>query len=964
MSFLRHAFDELHREDGLLVMARGLGLKRVLAKFLRMHCEDRDSKGRRRLVFCINAIGEEELLLNALQTDGVEPAQLPVIINSELSSKQRQALYRKGGVFLVTSRVLVIDFLNDNVDVSSVGGFLVSRAHTVTEGSTAAFILRLFREKNEKGFVKGFSADPEALVRGFAKVEKVLQDLHVRQLYLVPRFHDTVCETLNRQEVKVVRLEVELSDSMARVQEAIIVAMQSCLKELKRAERSLEGTELTVENSIFKSFDASIKRQLAHIWHRVSWRTRQLVADLRTLRELLEYMVDYDCVTFYSLMLQLQSRNQLVMQRQKEGSLWITSEAGSQLLQAAKARVFRMGAGNKAVPVLAASPKWGLLEETLGEINQEWRKQRQMMRDGITQAGSDIEDNDAPEPCKLYGGGGVLVLVKEAHTRSHLRDLLTMGSGCMLKRRLLSFITRTRESSGSKAGKAGAQSTGTSKKARERASLYALEAELLEELGQASVEGPKQGGKKRKRPQSAQSHNQQTVATEILQQTLQSYASETQASDAGNKSASASGSAGHVSTLVDDLSVCILTAAEANEYMSVLEDIQPTYVVMYDPDMSFLRTLETFQATREAAGGGLKVYFMQYVDSAEAQRFVTSRDRETEAFNTLIFQKSHMVIHQRTRDLPPEVLAKMRQKHPDLAIDTRTNVRGVALTKSGGPGTIVVDTRELRSMLPSLLHKAGFILKARTILVGDYVLTPDICVERKSVSDLFSSFASGRLYNQAEAMSANYATPVLMIEFQAEKAFVLEGKELPSDIESSHIISKLTLLASHFPRLRIIWSRSPHATVTIFKDLKRDKADVDLEKALKASGVQDEEDSSAMRGRELLLKLPGVTQFNVGKILNGAESVAALTQMSEKELEPLAGTLGAKKLYAFFREPPAMDPAPSKGNAKGNAKGKVKGKANGKGKGNAEAKGKKASGKDKGKGKAPASDKEGAPDSL
>ena len=35
-----------------------------------------------------------------------------------------------------------------------------------------------------------------------------------------------------------------------------------------------------------------------------------------------------------------------------------------------------------------------------------------------------------------------------------------------------------------------------------------------------------------------------------------------------------------------------------------------------------------------------------------------------------------------------------------------------------------------------------------TLLVGDYILSPEICVERKSVPDLIGSMASGRLFNQ------------------------------------------------------------------------------------------------------------------------------------------------------------------------------------------------------------------------
>ena len=58
---------------------------------------------------------------------------------------------------------------------------------------------------------------------------------------------------------------------------------------------------------------------------------------------------------------------------------------------------------------------------------------------------------------------------------------------------------------------------------------------------------------------------------------------------------------------------------------------------------------------------------------------------------------------------------------------------------------VVVDMREFRSSLPSLLHAAEILVVPATLTVGDYVLTPDICIERKSIPDLISSFNSGRL---------------------------------------------------------------------------------------------------------------------------------------------------------------------------------------------------------------------------
>lgn len=58
---------------------------------------------------------------------------------------------------------------------------------------------------------------------------------------------------------------------------------------------------------------------------------------------------------------------------------------------------------------------------------------------------------------------------------------------------------------------------------------------------------------------------------------------------------------------------------------------------------------------------------------------------------------------------------------------------------------VIVDMREFRSSLPSLLHHSNLLIIPTTLTVGDYILTPDMCVERKSIPDLVSSFNSGRL---------------------------------------------------------------------------------------------------------------------------------------------------------------------------------------------------------------------------
>lgn len=56
--------------------------------------------------------------------------------------------------------------------------------------------------------------------------------------------------------------------------------------------------------------------------------------------------------------------------------------------------------------------------------------------------------------------------------------------------------------------------------------------------------------------------------------------------------------------------------------------------------------------------------------------------------------------------------------------------------------------REFNSTLPMTLFSSGFAVIPATLSIGDYILSPDICIERKEGNDLITSLLSGRLYNQ------------------------------------------------------------------------------------------------------------------------------------------------------------------------------------------------------------------------
>ena len=285
--------DMLAERSALVVLARGLGMHLILRRLVEAHHKPEH------LVLVLNTSHEEErMLLHGMAKAGDVGTSPPAIITNECSAQERMELYLAGGVVLVTARILIVDLLSDRVPVQQATGVVVANAHRVTE-SSIAFIMRIFRQCNKTAFIYALSDDAHGFTRGFARVEKVMRMLHVRRLQLWPRFHLGVSSVLDQYQPHVEELTVPLSARAARLQQALLQAVDECLRELRGLDQSVDVSQLTVESTLFKSFDTIVRMQLEPIWHRVSRRTKALVQDLQTLRRLLNYLVAYDCVSYF-----------------------------------------------------------------------------------------------------------------------------------------------------------------------------------------------------------------------------------------------------------------------------------------------------------------------------------------------------------------------------------------------------------------------------------------------------------------------------------------------------------------------------------------------------------------------------------------------------------------------------------------------------------------------------------------
>jgi len=914
LPFIRDILEDLLRQDGLCVLAEGLGLPKLLAALVRLQAAQGGG-----LVLLLGCVEWQKRAVLREMAGEEEPAD----ISAEMSVCERLARYAHGGCLFVTTRILVVDLLTQRLPASAVSGVLVCNAHRVTDTTGEAFAVRLLRGGgNSTAFVRAFSDRPGDLLRVFAGPEKVLKALLLRHLSLWPRFRDEVRADLDARPAELVELRIPLSDAVRLIQEAIVDVMDACLGELRRSSL-VDVSELTVEDGMFLSFDRVLARQLEPVWHTAPRRLRQAVTDLRTLRGLAASLLRYDAVTFLRYLENL---------RASEGrdTQWLFADAAHTIFDQAKRRVYvlrkqqpaaepeakrRRMEGRvedaAAAPCEAASapappsvpaavleavleplPKWGLLQLAVAEIQGEQAKLRAQAAnadEGNTRAVL-IAAADAP----------VLVMARDGAAARQLEAVLQRGPAAVMRdewelylqqrKRLQRLPHPAARGRGSRGGRAKL------KGARAATAALLQVADALPGAGRttrAEVEALL----------SAPSAAQQRGAG----------AARGRGRDAGAQEAAAQAAAAAAEecedAVVDGIAVASLDAREG-----VLQRLQPAFIVMYEPDMAFSREVEVYKAERP--GAIVRLYLLHHDTSFEEQRFHAAVRRETDSFKDLCIARQHMAppLEQDGRTI---AIAMTANASPGLVLPPVPGACAAAVStrKAGGraqavvPAVVVVDMREFGAPLPCVLHSVGFALAPLTLEVGDYILSPELCVERKSVPDLVGSLAGGRLFHQAEAMCRHYTTPALLIEFDADKHFGLVSPgDLGEEVSSRALGSKLTLLLLHFPKLRVLWSRSVHATAALFASLKSNAAQPDAAAAAAvgadAGGEEAKEEPTNTAAMDFLRRLPGVTEGNAHALLRHLGSLAALAAADEPRLAQVLGDKGqAQRLHTFLHSP-------------------------------------------------------------
>ena len=95
--------------------------------------------------------------------------------------------------------IMVTDLLKKKISPLVISGFVILNAETVRYkgcDNSIHFALKLWREENRDGFIKGFTDNANS-INSYKKVESVMKLLFVDKLILFPRIRKEVKDTLN-----------------------------------------------------------------------------------------------------------------------------------------------------------------------------------------------------------------------------------------------------------------------------------------------------------------------------------------------------------------------------------------------------------------------------------------------------------------------------------------------------------------------------------------------------------------------------------------------------------------------------------------------------------------------------------------------------------------------------------------------------------------------------------------------
>lgn len=294
-------------------------------------------------------------------------------------------------------------------------------------------------------------------------------------------------------------------------------------------------------------------------------------------------------------------------------------------------------------------------------------------------------------------------------------------------------------------------------------------------------------------------------------------------------------------------------------------------VILYEPVPSEVRMIQRRGRTGRKRSGRVKV-------------LITNGTRDEGYYWASINKERRM----KRQLIDPEVLGELNSNAIErMENEKRVKVLDPAPKKEELP-VVFADTREGNSKVIRHLSEMEIDVKVQAMAVGDYQVSDEVVIERKTAKDFVDSIVDKRLFKQARSLMEEFKRPLI----------ILEGDDLYNGmINPNAIRGSIASIALDFG-ISIIPTRNAQDTAAMIKRIAI------REQSGEKTPIQIRTDKKPVNLWEqqlfIIESLPNIGPVNAKNLLEHFGTVANIINASESQLQEVEGI--GKKTAANIRK--------------------------------------------------------------
>ena len=290
------------------------------------------------------------------------------------------------------------------------------------------------------------------------------------------------------------------------------------------------------------------------------------------------------------------------------------------------------------------------------------------------------------------------------------------------------------------------------------------------------------------------------------------------------------------------------------------------YVILYEPVPSEIRMIQRKGRTGRKHSGEM---FILMTKGTLDESYYWSSQRKEKAMRNNVYNSHKKEI----------TLENYVAKKEDVKVyDSNKNKIDTKEVSDKAEVVIYVDYREKNSNIMRELDKIKCEVKVRTMGVGDYQITDDIIIERKTIDDFSKSITDKRLYQQAKELSNNCQKPLMIIE----------GENIyHTFLHPNAIRGALATIALDF-KIPIIQTQNETDTAFMLKRIALREKDKDNKKPV---SIRTQTKPVTLPEQQLFIteSLPGIGPVSAKNLLRHFKNVKNIVNASKNELKDVEG---------------------------------------------------------------------------